>query len=96
VSVPVGSSIRADMFLYNVTLQRPGAVTQAVAGSFSAPKTHEIVAARGDYLELLRPDDSGKVETVHRCVERVSASEVFAGPRGEMRACEQPLPAPNN
>ena len=58
------------MFLYNLTLQRPGAVTQAVAGSFSAPKAQEIVAARGDYLELLRPDDSGKVETVHRHASR--------------------------
>ena len=61
-SIQVGPT----MFLYNLTLQRPGAVTQAVAGSFSAPKAQEIVAARGDYLELLRPDDSGKVETIHR------------------------------
>ncbi len=55
------------MYLYNVTLQRPGAVQQAVTGSFSAPKLQELVVARGDVLELLRPDESGKVQTVHRC-----------------------------
>jgi hypothetical protein len=56
------------MYLYNLTLSRPGAVQVVVGGSFSAPKQQELVVARGDVLELLRPDESGKVETVHRHV----------------------------
>jgi hypothetical protein len=55
------------MFLYHLTLQKPGGINQAVVGSFSAPKLHELVVARGDVLELLRPDESGKVQTVLRC-----------------------------
>jgi hypothetical protein len=54
------------MFLYHLTLQRPGGISQAVVGSFSAPKQQELVVARGDVLELLRPDESGKVQTVLR------------------------------
>ena len=37
----------------------------AIVGSSSAPKVHEIVAARGQVLELLRPDESGRVQVVH-------------------------------
>ena len=37
----------------------------AIYGNFSAPKVHEIVAARGTVLELLRPDEAGKVQVVH-------------------------------
>jgi len=54
------------MYLYSLTLQQPGAIHCAVAGSFSQPKAQEYVATRGDVLELLRPDESGRVETVHR------------------------------
>ena len=54
------------MFLYHLTLQRPGGISQAVTGSFSAPKQQELVVARGDVLELLRPDESGKVQTILR------------------------------
>ncbi|KAL4425697.1 hypothetical protein ABPG75_009713 [Micractinium tetrahymenae] len=53
------------MHLYNLTLSRPSAITCAVVGSFSAPKVHEIVAARGQTLELLRPDEAGRVQVVH-------------------------------
>lgn len=36
----------------------------AVYGSFSAPKVQEIIVSRGKVLELLRPDDNGKVQTI--------------------------------
>ena len=63
------------MHLYSLTLQRASGVTAAVYGSFSAPKKQEIVVAKGGVLELLRPDDNGKVQTV-------ASVEVF----GEVRA----------
>ncbi|PSC75463.1 splicing factor 3B subunit 3-like [Micractinium conductrix] len=53
------------MHLLNLTLSRPSAITCAIVGSSSAPKVHEIVAARGQVLELLRPDESGRVQVVH-------------------------------
>ncbi len=34
-------------------------------GNFSGPKIQEIVVAKGNLLELLRPDDSGKYITVN-------------------------------
>jgi splicing factor 3B subunit 3 len=40
------------MYLYNLTLQKPGAITQAIAGSFSEPKATEIIVSRGTLLEL--------------------------------------------
>eukprot|EP00954_Amorphochlora_amoebiformis_P026667 1380673-Amorphochlora_amoeboformis.AAC.1 len=49
------------MHLYGLTLQKSTAITSAVYGNFSAPKAQEIVVARGKILELLRPDDTGKV-----------------------------------
>jgi len=52
--------------LYNLTLLKPGAIQQCVAGSFSGPKAQEFAVARGDVLELLRPDESGKVEAIFR------------------------------
>ena len=36
----------------------------AIYGNFSAPKAQEIIVSRGCYLELLRPDDNGKVQTI--------------------------------
>lgn len=42
------------------------AVSQcAVYGNFSGPKAQEIVVSRGKVLELLRPDDAGKVQTIY-------------------------------
>lgn len=35
-----------------------------VIGNFSAPKAQEIVAVRGNNLDLLRPDDNGQITTV--------------------------------
>lgn len=44
-----------------------GALTapwRAVAGNFSGPKVHELVVSRGRFLELLRPDDAGRLQVV--------------------------------
>lgn len=35
-----------------------------IAGNFSGPKQQEIAAAKGNFLELLRPDDTGKVISI--------------------------------
>lgn len=37
----------------------------AIYGNFSAPKVQEIVVSRGKVLELLRPDENGKVQVIH-------------------------------
>lgn len=34
------------------------------SGNFSAPKSQEIVVAKGNVIELLRPDDTGKVISI--------------------------------
>ncbi|GAB1527525.1 pre-mRNA-splicing factor rse1 [Rhizoctonia solani] len=53
------------MHLYNLTLQAPTAITQAIVGNFSGIRQQEIIISRGTILELLRPDSStGKVSTV--------------------------------
>ncbi|KAI6125748.1 CPSF A subunit region-domain-containing protein [Pisolithus croceorrhizus] len=53
------------MHLYNLTLQPPTAVTQAVVGNFSGARTQEIIISHGTRLELLRPDvQTGKLSTV--------------------------------
>ncbi|KAK9916752.1 hypothetical protein WJX75_006568 [Coccomyxa subellipsoidea] len=52
------------MYLYNLTLSRASGIQCAVYGNFSAPKAQEIVVSRGKTLELLRPDDTGKVQTI--------------------------------
>ena len=52
------------MHLYSLTLQPPGAVTAAVFGNFSAPRQQEVVVAKGRVIELLRPDETGKLHTV--------------------------------
>ena len=50
--------------LYNLSLQKSAGINSAVYGNFSAPKAQEIVVARNKTLELLRPDDTGKVQTI--------------------------------
>ena len=39
-------------------------INSANLGNFSGPKNHEIVVAKGNVIELLRPDDMGKVVSV--------------------------------
>ncbi|KAJ3708266.1 hypothetical protein LUZ61_011971 [Rhynchospora tenuis] len=53
------------MFLYSLTLHRATGVVCASIGSFIGGKSQEIVVARGKSLDLLRPDESGKVVTLH-------------------------------
>jgi splicing factor 3B subunit 3 len=70
VSVPRGGISlfcgRADMHLYATTLQKSSAITAAVYGNFSGPRQQELVLVKGSkVLELVRPDDNGKVQTLH-------------------------------
>ncbi|DBA00600.1 TPA: hypothetical protein N0F65_007729 [Lagenidium giganteum] len=52
------------MHLLNLTLQPPSAINVAVYGNFTSPQAQEFVVARGNVLQLLRPDDTGKLETI--------------------------------
>lgn len=52
------------MFLYSLTLQRATGVVCCIHGNFMGTKSQEIVVARGKVLELLRPDDNGKLQTL--------------------------------
>lgn len=47
----------------------------AIYGNFSGPKAQEIIVSRGKVLELLRPDENGKMQTI-------CSTEVF----GKIRA----------
>jgi splicing factor 3B subunit 3 len=49
------------MYLYNLSLSRPSGIQCAIYGNFSAPKAQELVVARGSTLELLRPNDAGRL-----------------------------------
>lgn len=46
----------------------------AIYGNFSAPKAQEVMVSRGKVLELLRPDEGGKMQTI-------LATEVFGAIR---------------
>ncbi|CAN4090131.1 unnamed protein product [Withania somnifera] len=52
------------MYLYSLTLKQPTGILSAINGSFSGGKVQEIVVARGKVLDLLRPDDNGKIQTL--------------------------------
>ncbi|KAK9824249.1 hypothetical protein WJX72_008915 [[Myrmecia] bisecta] len=52
------------MYLYNLTLSRASGIQSAIYGNFSAPKAQEIIVSRGRVLELLRPDENGKMQTI--------------------------------
>ncbi|PFH38689.1 putative splicing factor 3b, subunit 3 [Besnoitia besnoiti] len=56
--------------LYHLTLQKPTAIVHALQGNFSAPRAQEVVVSRGRILELLRPDDQGKLQAI-------ASTEVF-------------------
>lgn len=53
-----------SMHLYNYTLSRASGVQCAIYGNFSGPKAQEIVVSRGKSLELLRPNENGKLQTI--------------------------------
>ncbi|GFE54728.1 splicing factor 3b subunit [Babesia ovis] len=52
---------------FHLTLQKPTGITQAVQGNFSAPKAQEIVVVRSHTIELLSPDESGKLRSLCVC-----------------------------
>lgn len=52
------------MYLYSLTLQQSTGILCAINGSFSGGKSQEIAVARGKVLELLRPDDNGKLQSL--------------------------------
>ena len=52
------------MHLIALNLQRPSAISAAVYGNFTGPKAQELVVARGTAIELLRPDDTGKLVSI--------------------------------
>lgn len=53
------------MYLYSLTLQQATGITCAINGNFSGGKAQEIAVARGKILDLLRPDENGKIQTIH-------------------------------
>ncbi|KAL2923338.1 hypothetical protein RDABS01_014829 [Bienertia sinuspersici] len=52
------------MFLYNLTLQKATGIVTAINGNFSGGSKQEIVVGRGKVLDLVCPDDSGKLQTL--------------------------------
>ncbi|KAL0366506.1 UNVERIFIED_CONTAM: Spliceosome-associated protein A [Sesamum radiatum] len=52
------------MYLYSLTLQQATGILCAINGSFSGGKYQEIVVARGKVLDLLRPDENGKLQSL--------------------------------
>ncbi|KAG0471556.1 hypothetical protein HPP92_016102 [Vanilla planifolia] len=53
------------MYLYSLTLQQATGIVCAINGNFVGGKAQEIVVARGKSLDLLRPDEAGKIQTLH-------------------------------
>lgn len=53
------------MYLHNLTLQKSSVINHVVYGNFSSPKAQELLVSKDKILELLRPDDNGKIQTVH-------------------------------
>ena len=78
------------MHLYNLTLQTPTAITQAIVGNFSGARQQEIIVSRGTRLELLRPDvQTGKVSTViasdvFGSIRSLAAFRLTGGTKGEI------------
>jgi hypothetical protein len=46
------------MYLYNLTIQKETGINSSITGSFTAPKTSEIVVSRGNILELFSVDEN--------------------------------------
>ena len=77
------------MFLYNLTRPPAGAVTGAAYGNFSGAKAHEVVVARGKTLELLRPDEQGRVQSVcsvevFGCVRSLAPLRLTGGEKDQL------------
>jgi splicing factor 3B subunit 3 len=77
------------MHLYNLTLQPPAAINQAIVGNFSGTRQQEIIVSHGTRLELLRPDPhTGKVTTViatdvFGSIRSLAAFRLTGGTKGE-------------
>lgn len=77
------------MHLYNLTLQPPTAITQAIVGNFSGAIQQEIIVSHGTRLELLRPDvQTGKISTViatdvFGSIRSLAAFRLTGGTKGE-------------
>lgn len=52
------------MHLLHLSLEKPNAISNCIYGNFSGPKVHEIVISRGNMLELVRPDENGKLNSI--------------------------------
>lgn len=52
------------MHLLALNLQKPSAIVTAIYGNFSGSKAQEIVVAKSNSIELLRPDDTGKMISI--------------------------------
>jgi splicing factor 3B subunit 3 len=52
------------MYLYHLTVKGNTAITQAICGNFSGAKVQEICVAKGNLLELLKPDENGKLQSL--------------------------------
>lgn len=83
------------MHLYNLTLQPPTAITQAIVGNFSGARQQEIIVSRGTRLELLRPDvQTGKVSTViasdvFGSIRSLAVFRLTGGTKGALQALEE-------
>ncbi|GAM20196.1 hypothetical protein SAMD00019534_033710, partial [Acytostelium subglobosum LB1] len=53
-----------NMYLYNLTVQKPTAIYQSITGNFSGTKAIEILVSHGRSLELLRPDENGRLDSI--------------------------------
>jgi splicing factor 3B subunit 3 len=62
------SAVRMPHF-YSLTLLKASGINLSVSGNFSGPKSHEIVVARGKALELLRPNEQGRMDSI--CYQEV-------------------------
>ena len=53
------------MHLLAVNIQRSSAIVQSVYGNFSGPRQQEVVVIKGNGIELLRPDEHGRMVSVN-------------------------------
>jgi splicing factor 3B subunit 3 len=78
------------MHLYNLTLQAPSAINQAIVGNFSGARQQEIIVSHGTRLELLKPDvQTGKLTTVvstdaFGSIRSLAAFRLTGGTKGEL------------
>lgn len=66
------------MALYHLTLTTATAIPHAVYGNFSAKGQSEICASRGKVLQLLRPDNDGRIQVClpHMQTEGATSEEL--------------------